>query len=95
MWSEPHRIAEQLLNSYKLETLDGKLLVGEYHTRRLREFIPREGTKLAEQQKELETRREEMEGEFRGEEPVHLGDAREGESNIIPDSEEPENNSTA
>ena len=95
MWSEPHRVTERLLNSYKLETLDGKLLEGEYHARRLREFIPREGTKLAEQQKELEMRREEMEGESRGEEPVHQGDARVEESNIIPNNEEPEDNSTA
>ena len=54
MWSEPHRIAEKLLNSYKLETLEGKLLDGEYHARRLQEFIPREGTELAAQQKEIE-----------------------------------------
>jgi hypothetical protein len=31
MWSEPHRIIEQLLNSYKLETLQGQPLDGEYH----------------------------------------------------------------
>jgi hypothetical protein len=32
MWSpEPHRIAEKLLNSYKLETIEGQLLDGEYH----------------------------------------------------------------
>jgi hypothetical protein len=31
MWSEPHRISEWLLNSYRLETLDGQLLDGEYH----------------------------------------------------------------
>jgi hypothetical protein len=54
MWSEPRRIMERMLNSYKLETLDGQPLDGEYHVRRLREFIPREGTELAEQQKEAE-----------------------------------------
>jgi hypothetical protein len=56
MWSEPHRIAEQLLNSYKLETLEGQPLDGEYHARRLREFVPREGTELAAQQKEIEAK---------------------------------------
>lgn len=55
MWSEPHRIVEKLLNSYKLETLEGKQLDGEYNARRLRKFIPREGTELANQQIEVET----------------------------------------
>ena len=57
MWSEPHRISEQLLNSYKLETLEGQPLDGEYHARRLRVFIPRDGTELATQQKEIEAQR--------------------------------------
>jgi hypothetical protein len=35
MWSEPHRIVERLLNSYKLETLQGQPLDGEYHARRI------------------------------------------------------------
>ena len=54
MWSEPRRVLERLLNSYKLETLDGQPLDGEYHARRLRRFTPREGTELATQQKEVE-----------------------------------------
>ena len=57
MWSEPRRISERMLNSYKLESLDGQPLEGEYHARRLREFSPREGTELAVQQKELEVGR--------------------------------------
>ena len=57
MWSEPHRVLEQMLNSYKLEVLDGQQLEGEYHVRQLREFTPREGTELASQQREVETRR--------------------------------------
>ena len=59
MWSGPHRISEKMLNSYKLETLDGQPLDGEYHARRLREFVPREGTELALQQKEFEARKAE------------------------------------
>ena len=62
MWSEPHRVSEKMLNSYKLETLQGQPLDGEYHARRLREFVPRKGTELAAQQKEVEERRvEELE----------------------------------
>jgi transposase InsO family protein len=56
MWSEPHRIVEQLLNSYKLETLQGQPLDREYHAQRIRKFIPREGTELVAQQKEIETK---------------------------------------
>ena len=59
MWSEPRRVVERLLNSYTLESLDGRLLDGEYHARRLREFKPREGTELASQQKEVEAGQEE------------------------------------
>ena len=53
MWSPPRRIADQMANSYRLETLDGALLDGEFSARRLHEFIPRDGTELAEQQKEF------------------------------------------
>ena len=53
-WSEPHRISEKLLNSYRLETLDGQQLDGEFHARRLRRFVPREGTELAANRKERE-----------------------------------------
>jgi hypothetical protein len=49
-WSIPHRILERIRNSYRLETLEGEHLTGEFHARRLRVFIPREGTKLAEEQ---------------------------------------------
>ena len=34
----------------------GEPLEGEYHARQLREFTPREGTDLANQQKEVEAR---------------------------------------
>jgi len=54
MWSPPCRIAEHLLNSYKLETLEGVPLDGLYHTRCLWSFMPREGTLLAAEQKKLE-----------------------------------------
>ena len=53
-WSRPFRIKEKIANSYRLETLDGQTIKGEFHARRLREFKPREGTRLAKEQKELE-----------------------------------------
>ena len=49
-WSGPYRVHEQLLNSYKLEELDGMLKTGEFSARRLRAFTPREGTDLARAQ---------------------------------------------
>ena len=42
------------LNSYKLETLQGTPLEGLFNARRLRGFVPREGTELAAQQTKFE-----------------------------------------
>ena len=53
-WSPPHRVVSRNLNSYMLETLDGNPLPGSFSARRLRRFIPREGTKLAEEQRPIE-----------------------------------------
>ena len=47
-----------MLNLYTLESLDGEQLKGDYNTRRLREFIPREGTELVREQKDFEARQE-------------------------------------
>jgi hypothetical protein len=33
MWSEPRRVAEWLLNSCRLELMDGQQLEGEFHMR--------------------------------------------------------------
>ena len=52
-WSAPQRVIEQNLNSYRLERLDGTPIAGSFSARRLREFIPREGTKLAKDQAAL------------------------------------------
>jgi hypothetical protein len=54
-WSPPHRITERIRNSYRLETTNDEPLSGEFHARRLRAFHPREGTKLAEEQKRRES----------------------------------------
>ena len=53
-WSPPQRVTERVLNSYTLERLDGTPIPGHFNARRLRRFIPREGTKLAEDQAEVE-----------------------------------------
>ena len=60
-WSLPHRIVSRNLNSYTLKTLHGDELPGAFSARRLRGFIPKEGTRLAEEQSLLETQDEEIE----------------------------------
>ena len=55
-WSPPQRITERLLNSYTLERLDGSPIAGSFSARRLREFVPKEGSKLAEEQAAVEKR---------------------------------------
>ena len=53
-WTQLQRIVKQLLNSYTLENLDGSPIDGTFSSQQLWEFIPREGTKLAVEQRELE-----------------------------------------
>jgi transposase InsO family protein len=83
MWSEPHRVLERLLNSYKLETITGQPMEGEFHARRLRAFTPREGTELAEQQREIIAQRVEqlssegVEAELEKEDEGNEGEHRE------------------
>ena len=43
LWSPPRRVIERLLNSYRLETLEGVPLDGLFNARHLRNFSPREG----------------------------------------------------
>lgn len=54
-WSMPQRVVSRNLNSYVLETLNGDVLPGSFSARRLRRFIPKDGTKLAEEQRLRET----------------------------------------
>jgi len=65
-WSPPHRVTTRLRNSYKLEMLNGEAVQGEFHARRLRAFTPREGTKLAEEQRVFEEDTAETEEEEHG-----------------------------
>jgi len=53
-WSTPHRVVARDLNSYVLASLNGDQIPGSFSARRLRRFIPKEGTKLADAQKRLE-----------------------------------------
>jgi hypothetical protein len=66
-WSSPQRAVKRHLNSYELETLKGDSLPGSFSARRLRRFIPKEGTKLAEEQIQIEEQlaREEQEQSLR------------------------------
>ncbi len=74
MWSEPCRVTERMLNSYKLETLEGQPLEGKYYARRLQEFVLREGTELTSQQKEVKARRVEEINETEVEEVAEPGE---------------------
>ena len=62
-WSCPHRVVSQLRTSYRLETLQGAALPGEFSSRRLCTFIPREGTKLYHDQQEYMQKLRERESE--------------------------------
>jgi hypothetical protein len=53
-WSAPRRIVSRKRNSYALETLEGLPISGRFSSRRLRHFIPRSGTALAEAQLAVE-----------------------------------------
>ena len=46
-WCPPQRVTSRNLNSYVLEDLDSTPITGQFSARRLRRFIPREGTKLS------------------------------------------------
>jgi transposase InsO family protein len=67
-WSTPQRVVSRHLNSYRLENLNGDPLPGSFSARRLRRFFPKEGTRLADEQKLIEERitRDRQEEESRG-----------------------------
>ena len=92
MWSPPHQIMERLLNSYKLETLEGTPLDGLYHARRLRSFTPREGTSLAVEQKKLEEALASKEAEesevIVPKEAAQMGTSREDPEELEPEDSE-------
>ena len=65
-FSAPRRIVSRNQNSYQLETLEGFPIAGKFSSRRLRQFIPRQGTELERTQEliEGEWRRREEEGDM-------------------------------
>ncbi|KAG6806862.1 hypothetical protein H0H92_009810 [Tricholoma furcatifolium] len=60
-WSRPYRVVSREVNSYTLEMCEGMPIDGRFSAGRLRRFEAKEGTKLAEQQREVEERRREEE----------------------------------
>ena len=86
MWLGPHRVSERILNSYKLETLEGTPLNGEFNARHLRPFQLRAGTELAAQQEAfMEKLREEGQ-----EESIEDVKAEAEEQLRAPEQEEPQ-----
>lgn len=73
-WSPPQRVAERACNSYTLERLDGTPIPGWFSARRLRGFYPREGTKLAEEQAEVERKMAEEESQTESGETTRGGE---------------------
>ena len=53
-FSAPRRIVSRNQNSYQLETLEGFPIAGKFSSRRLRQFIPRQGTELERTQALIE-----------------------------------------
>jgi hypothetical protein len=64
-FSAPRRVVNRNKNSYQLETLEGFPIAGKFSSRRLRQFIPRQGTELERTQAviEKEWRRREEDGD--------------------------------
>ena len=77
-WSPPQRVASRTLNSYTLERLNGTPIAGHFSTRRLRRFIPKEETKLADKQAEFERRMAERETHGVDENRIEEGSAERG-----------------
>ena len=83
MWSMPRRVTSRLENSYTLETLDGKPFSGQFSARRLREFIPREGTELAKVQKDVMAKAGEEEQRMAEEEKREVKRLREEDQEAL------------
>jgi hypothetical protein len=63
-WSAPRRVVSKAGNSYTLTTLEGFPIGALFHARRLRRFIPRNGTTLATLQAALQGERLDEESEL-------------------------------
>ena len=78
-WSPPQRATTRNLNSYTLENLDGTPITGRFSARRLRAFIPHEGTKLSREQAAVEEHSGEVEETHLKDEEQQIMDRREAE----------------
>ena len=86
-WSPPRRIVKRNRNSYRLETLEGVPMSSTFSSRRLRRFLPRPGTQLAQQQEAFEAQllaavaegevADEI-GDGNGEDVIDVGDGIDG-----------------
>ena len=86
-WSPPHCIHRHLHNSYKLESCEGNIIKGTFSSRRLCAFIPREGTKLATEQKEFKDRQKAEGFSSEGEEEEMKEESENEEEGVREDSE--------
>ena len=91
-WSTPQRVASRHLNSYVLETLNGDPIPGTFSARRLRRFIPKEGTKMAEDQKLVEERRAREEVEERDRETAEVEEERKEKNTPVSTSNDTSTN---
>jgi len=82
-WSAPRRIISRTKNSYKLETLEGLPIGGRFSSRRLRRFIPRNGTSLQEAQRAVEETLGSAEEEADAEKGVEDVDVAEEVENVV------------
>jgi hypothetical protein len=71
-----------------LKKLDGTPISGSFSARRLRRFIPKEGTKLADEQAELEKRMVEKQSRKEVEETATSGEKRREEGNEPPQDDD-------
>ena len=92
-WSPLYRVTARELNSYTLETLIGTPIKGCFRVRRLQRFWPREGTELANTQKEVEERCRKEEEEREGADLTNIEaeqrQGREEERQSMATTEEP------
>ncbi|KIK25793.1 hypothetical protein PISMIDRAFT_96162 [Pisolithus microcarpus 441] len=86
-WSAPRRVTDQVGNSYRVQTLEGFPINSLIHARRLRRFVPREGTALAEVQQEQEEGLEETRQEEANEDEEQA-EQSEGEETVEEEGDE-------
>jgi hypothetical protein len=87
-WSVPRRVTHREVNSYRLATLEGEEISGRFSARRLWEFVPKKGTKLAAEQEEVQRRVDEEEKKKREDEKKAVKRVRDEEEGTRESGEE-------